>query len=223
MVTSGFQPQWKTARPQVPISVCCEYAYLLVQIRSYLHVRWNRLHILMGGTSTHRKGVPRQMWGSDGHFCNITQGPSLWKVFTFKKQMRHLPWCNDWSLFFILALCRDRVPTQANPQNLIQQHQSLLSFHHMSFRVVLRTGCDSEPLKMDRGAVSAAGWSVRKHGQAVSTGFSASLYPPVIPARVQKWQTRDTVLTKAEVESLRKKKKKGAHLFCFVLVCLLAF
>ena len=68
---------------------------------------------------------------------------------------------------------------------------------------------------MDRSEVSAAGWSARKRGREVSTGFSASLYPPVIPARVQKRQTRDTVLTKAEVESLNNKKKELIYFVLF--------
>lgn len=169
LVTSGFQPQWKTARSQVPVSAVNLPTSLSKSSRvstSRLQVWWNRLHLLMGGTSaSHRKGVPRQMQGSDGHFCNIPQGSSEWKVFTFKKQMRYLPWCNDWSLFFILALCFDRVPNQANPQNLIQQHKSLLSFHPLSFRIILRASCDSEPLQMDRSVASTAGWTVRKGSQ----------------------------------------------------------
>ena len=79
--------------------------------------------------------------------------------------MRYFPWCNDWSLFFILALCLDRVPNQANPQNLIQQHKFLLSFHHLSFRIILRASCDSELLQMDRRVASTAGWTVRKGSQ----------------------------------------------------------
>ena len=62
LVTSGFQPQWKTARPQVPVSAVNLPISLSKSSRvstSRLQVWWNRLHLLMGGTSTsHQKGVP---------------------------------------------------------------------------------------------------------------------------------------------------------------------
>lgn len=133
--------------------------------------------------------------------------------------MRYLPWCNDWSLFFILALCFDRVPNQANPQNLIQQHKSLLSFHPLSFRIILRASCDSEPLQMDRSVSSTAGWTVRKGSQRCQHRLLSEPLP--FCDSITGSKATDTEghcqLTKAQVESLSRKKKSS-----FVL-CLFAY
>ena len=155
------------------------------------------------------------MWESDGHFCNIPQRPSVWKVFPFKKQMRYFPWCNDWSLFFILALCLDRVPNQANPQNLIQQHKSLLSFHHLSFRIILRASCDSELLQMEPQS-GEYGWVDGEEGlpaQASKWAFTLSRFHHGFKSD----RHGRTLLAHKSTGGVPEPKKKSS----FILFCLL--
>lgn len=132
--------------------------------------------------------------------------------------MRHLPWCNDWSLFFILALCRDRVPTQANPQNLIQQHQSLLSPCELS-------GCPQNWLRQLRAAADGPQWG--ECGWVVSKetwpGGQHRLLSEPLPSRDPSTGSKATDTGHCSHESgggipEQQKKRSSFILFCFGLL-----